>query len=225
MQFQPGSSLRGIRGGDNSNTQFAIMAIWVARKHGLPVDRTLAMVEARFRGSQHSDGSWGYTESSGERPDSMTCAGLLGLGVGQGIVRAPDARDEAPKDAQIENGLRFLSRSVGKEALGGGGRMGSGHLIGVQSLGDLYYLWSLERVAVAYDLQTINGKAWYSWGANILVDYQRPDGSWVDNFPGTIDTCFALLFLKRANVARDLTARLKNFGNLAEIKDDKERPK
>src|SRR5205814_6830000 len=78
MQFQPGNGLQGQRGGDNSNTQFAIMAVWVARKHGLPVDRTLAMVEARFRGSQNDDGSWGYTEHSGERPDSMTCAGLLG---------------------------------------------------------------------------------------------------------------------------------------------------
>jgi hypothetical protein len=227
MQFQPGNSLKGQRGGDNSNTQFAIMAVWVARKHGLPVDRTLAMIEARFRSSQNADGSWGYTENSSERPDSMTCAGLLGLGVGQGIVRAPDARGDAPKDAQIEKGLKFLSRSIGKDGGGGRGgpRMGTGRILGVQSLGDLYYLWSLERVAVAYDLQTIGGKAWYPWGANVLVEHQQPDGNWVDNFPGTIDTCFALLFLKRANVARDLTARLKNLGNLAEVEDDKKRPK
>jgi hypothetical protein len=194
----------------------------VARKHGLPVDRTLAMVEARFRSSQNNDGSWGYTEHSSERPDSMTCAGLLGLGVGQGIVRAPDARGDAPKDPQIEKGLRFLSRSVGRDT---GPRMGPGRILGVQSLGDLYYLWSLERVAVAYDLQTIGGKPWYPWGASMLVEHQHPDGSWADNFPGTIDTCFALLFLKRANVARDLTARLKNLGNLAELEDDKKRPR
>jgi hypothetical protein len=226
MQFQPGNGLQGQRGGDNSNTQFAIMAVWVARKHGLPVDRTLAMVEARFRASQNADGSWGYTENSSERPDSMTCAGLLGLGVGQGIVRAPDARGDAPKDAQIEKGLKFLSRSIGKDGGGRvGPRMGPGRTLGVQSLGDLYYLWSVERVAVAYDLQTIAGKAWYPWGANVLVEHQHPDGNWVDNFPGAIDTCFALLFLKRANVARDLTARLKNLGNLAELEDDKKRPK
>jgi hypothetical protein len=223
MQFQPGNPIRGILGGDNSNTQFAIMAVWVARKHGLPVDRTLAMIEARFRDSQNADGSWGYTANSSERPDSMTCAGLLGLGVGQGIVRTPDGKGDAPKDNQIEKGLRFLSRSVGKDT--GGPRKGAGRILGVQSLGDLYYLWSLERVAVAYDLQTIGGKPWYPWGANVLIEHQRPDGSWADNFAGPVDTCFALLFLKRANVARDLTARLKNLGNLAELEDDNKRSK
>src|SRR5262249_54045455 len=107
----------------------------------------------------------------------------------------------------------------------GGQRRGGGGPLGVQSLGDLYYLWSLERVAVAYDLQTIAGKAWYPWGANHLLEIQRPDGSWANNFAGSVDTCFALLFLKRANVARDLTARLKNLGNLAELEDDGKRSK
>jgi hypothetical protein len=32
--------------GDNSNTQFALLALWVARRHGLPVDRSLALAGA-----------------------------------------------------------------------------------------------------------------------------------------------------------------------------------
>ena len=32
-------------GSDNSNTQFAILGLWVARRHGLPVDGALAAVE------------------------------------------------------------------------------------------------------------------------------------------------------------------------------------
>ena len=39
----------GTQGDDNSNTQFAIIALWSARRHGVPVNQTLAAVEGRFR--------------------------------------------------------------------------------------------------------------------------------------------------------------------------------
>ena len=87
-------------------------------------------------------------------------------------------------------------------------------LIGADSIGDLYYLWSLERVAVAYDLELIGGKDWYRWGAEIIVKNQKADGGWSDVYHGIPDTCFALLFLKRTNVAQDLTGELRKLQNL-----------
>ena len=73
-----------------------------------------------------------------------------------------------------------------------------------------YFLWSLERVAMAFGLKTIGDKDWYAWGSEILVANQRPDGSWQGDYAACgADTCFALLFLRRANLARDLTATLK----------------
>jgi hypothetical protein len=72
-----------------------------------------------------------------------------------------------------------------------------------------YFLWGLERVAVALDLKTIGGKDWYAWGADVLLAYQGADGSWQGQDPAMVDTCFALLFLKHANLTSDLTARLK----------------
>ena len=49
----------GVGGGtDNSNTQFAVLALWVARRHGLPVEQALARIDARFRTSQNADGGW-----------------------------------------------------------------------------------------------------------------------------------------------------------------------
>jgi hypothetical protein len=74
-------------------------------------------------------------------------------------------------------------------------------------------LWTLERVAVLYNLDEVDGKDWYHWGAEVLLDTQRADGSWhVGGYPGnlpTVDTSFALLFLKRANLVRDLSKRLE----------------
>jgi hypothetical protein len=72
-----------------------------------------------------------------------------------------------------------------------------------------YFLWSLERVAVAFNLDTIGRKDWYGWGAEILIANQAADGSWAGEFAGAPDTCFALLFLRRSNLARDLTASLR----------------
>ena len=78
---------------------------------------------------------------------------------------------------------------------------------------NLYFLWSLERVAMLFDLKTIGGKDWYGWGAQSLIKNQEPDGYWNNSpYPGNgrvTNTCFALLFLKRSNLVRDLTDNLR----------------
>jgi hypothetical protein len=73
-----------------------------------------------------------------------------------------------------------------------------------------YFLFSLERMAVAYGLPTIGDKDWYDPGADFLLSRQNPDGSWTGQYDqGGADTCFALLFLRRANLAQDLSVTLK----------------
>src|SRR5262249_51435012 len=69
-----------------------------------------------------------------------------------------------------------------------------------------------ERVAVLYNLKSIGGKDWYRWAAQMLVGSQQPRGNWQDGgYHGahpTLDTCLALLVLKRANLVEDLGKRL-----------------
>jgi hypothetical protein len=66
---------------------------------------------------------------------------------------------------------------------------------------------------VLYNLRHIEGKDWYHWGAELLVDSQGNDGAWtVNGYPGAVpstDTSLALLFLKRANLVQDLSKRLE----------------
>jgi hypothetical protein len=213
-------------GSDNSNTQFATLALWVARRYGLPVDSALKRVESRFRTTQHADGGWGYFDPNmpmsrghmGRSTASMTCAGLLGLAVADGNVseaareRNPHAKPprDISKDSHVRKGLAALSQTIGrpvenKEAKRGGPAAAIPH-IGGRSY---YFLWSLERVAVALDLKTIGKKDWYAWGAEILLANQQPDGTWQGTYGECgADTCFALLFLKRANLVPDLTTQL-----------------
>jgi hypothetical protein len=92
-----------------------------------------------------------------------------------------------------------------------------GELTQCFSWGDLYFLWSLERMAVLYDWRKVAGVDWYQWGSTLLLSAQNDDGSWSDYFPGMPDTCFALLFLRRANVARDLTSELRTRGSVLTV--------
>src|SRR5262249_30845303 len=87
---------------------------------------------------------------------------------------------------------------------------GRGRVFGADARGDYYYLWSLERVAMIYDLKMIDGRDWYAWAARLIVDNQSPSGEWID-IHGQADSCFALLVLKRVNAVEDLTADIKKL--------------
>ncbi len=58
--------------GDNSNTQFALLGLWVAGRHGFDSDPSLEAIDQHFRSSQLDDGRWGYRLGMGGG-DAMTC--------------------------------------------------------------------------------------------------------------------------------------------------------
>lgn len=200
--------------GDNSNTQFASLALWVARRYGVPVEPALVNIEKRFRASQGQDGGWTYVPTpSGfynrEVSPAMTCAGLIGLAVGHG------AAVEAAKE---QRGGKVMNPDKDKNMQAGFMHLGAvlQEYSQVRVIGDrlndrrFYFLWSLERVGEIYGLTTIGRQDWYKWGSAVLLNSQRQDGGWYGQYyPSGVDTCFALLFLVRANVAKDLSVTLK----------------
>ncbi|MGH7168949.1 MAG: hypothetical protein ACRELG_01555, partial [Gemmataceae bacterium] len=193
---------------DNSNTQFAILALWTAQRYKVPMNRTLNLIVRRFLTSQNLDGSWDYDYHfdgnvlgrSSSSP-AMTCVGLIGLAVAHGLAQ-PAAAGQLVRDPRILKALIALYRTVGKPS-------DRPMKLPMQNL---YFLWSVERVAVLYRMPAIGDKDWYRWGAQVLVSNQEAQGNWAGGqYPGsspTLDTCLALLFLKRANLAKDLTAKL-----------------
>jgi hypothetical protein len=67
-----------------------------------------------------------------------------------------------------------------------------------------YYMYALERAGMLYNTETFDGHNWYYLGARFLVDHQAADGSWghrENKDENTWDTCFAVLFLKKATRA------------------------
>jgi hypothetical protein len=189
--------------GDNSNTQFAILGLWVAQRHGVAARQALLMNEQYFRQTQATDGSWGYHPNLANNRDSMTCAGLMSLAMRYGAINGQgrDIRPGQPvqvSDRAVVQGLRFLGQALDRISLD------RRRIVGVQARDPLYFLWSLERMAVIYDLKTIGTREWYPWAAEMLVQTQQADGSWHGPYHSPVGTCFALLILKRSNVAHDL---------------------
>ncbi|MDB5307327.1 MAG: hypothetical protein JWO38_1529 [Gemmataceae bacterium] len=193
---------------DNSNTHFAMLGLWTARRHEVPTERSFALLSRRFRTSQSPEGGWIYTFSrrgSGGAP-AMTSVALLGMAIGHALGVDPGAVGRPEQDPSILKALTWLSGQVGAPTGQTTDRPN------VKDVGGLYYLWALERIAVLYDLKTLDDKDWYKWGAEILVCHQLTNGSWGEGgFPGEhpiLNTALAVLFLKRANLTPDLSKRL-----------------
>ena len=68
-----------------------------------------------------------------------------------------------------------------------------------------YWMYGLERAGMLYGTELIGTHRWYREGAEELLKRQKGGGGW----GGTVNTCFAILFLKRA------TARLIDVATTA----------
>jgi hypothetical protein len=194
---------------DNSNTQFAILGLLTAENHDVPMERAMTLLDWRFRNSLTAQGGWNYRPKWQTTP-SMTAAALMGLALKHGLLlpnRRERGRNVAVHDELIQHGFATLNGLL------------ENYLAGfffqqtrLEKL-DLYCLWTVERVAVLYNVRTLGTLEWYPAGVQLLLPMQRDDGSWGP--AGTtcleepsVATSFALLFLKRSNLARDLTERL-----------------
>jgi len=63
-----------------------------------------------------------------------------------------------------------------------------------------YFMYAIERVGMLYGTERIGSHEWYPEGAKVLLESQKGDGAWggSQNSNDVWDTCFAILFLKRA---------------------------
>lgn len=212
------NGFNAVGSGDHSNTQFATVALWCGRRHHVPVGDALAALDKHYRDTVTAAGGWGYTAGGGDTTPAMTCAGLMGLAMGFG---AKGLKDGSDKDARLD------AEAISKDpVLQGGLKRVGDYLVGAARGAprdqaqaqendldhNLYFMWSLERVGMAYGLATVGRVDWYDWGSKILVRSQNRDGSWVDRSGHAVmpenATAFALLFLCRADLTQDFHARM-----------------
>jgi hypothetical protein len=195
-------------GGDNSNTQFALLALFEAQRVGVDVDpQTWRLALAHWTGTQRPDGSWGYRDDA-PGTGSMTCAGITSIIIAAGQIHPGDARwdgetvqccGSAQRDDHVERALAWLGR---RDVFRVTGNPGAPDVGGGSRLWTLYYLYGLERVGRLTARRFIGQHDWYREGAAMLVGTQdRLRGYWKGTGLAETDeriaTSMALLFLSK----------------------------
>ena len=187
--------------GDNSNTQYAALGLracfdariklpenvlhlgrrwWVESQHP-PEDG--AGKDAEVSGGGARPAGWNYKSHTNDerKPYHAMTAGAVGATV---IYEYMMGR-EWKKDKITNNGLAWLAKNWSVNT-------------------NYYYMYALERAGILYGVESIGDHNWYFEGAKVILQNQNADGSWGKRDPAdenTWDTCFAILFLKKATKA------------------------
>jgi hypothetical protein len=186
--------------GDNSNSQFALLALHEAANAGVEVKHVVwTRAQQYWVACANGDGSWGYTLGNSGGSGSMTCAGITSIWITTEHLGRPGAQPlgdsvsccgggGSPKE--LERGIEWLGKRfsvVQNPATGGETWL-------------YYYLYGLERVGRFTARRFLGDHDWYREGAAMFLGVQDPlSGS----FKGgriedpTVATSFALLFLAK----------------------------
>ena len=201
-------------GGDNSNTQFAILGLREAVEAGAVVSRETWQRNRDYwvRGQNH-DGGWAYTNHGGGDGSygSMTVAGVSSLAICEQMLRtdagvAPDGTPPCCQDPEIDKdlqqGLEWLAK-----------HFSAGHNPGSPNGNVLYYIYGAERAGRLSGQRFFGEHDWYREGAAYLVAMQnavagRWDGAGHGETSPIVATSYALLFLSKG-LAPVLVNKLK----------------
>ncbi|MBI4833447.1 MAG: terpene cyclase/mutase family protein [Planctomycetes bacterium] len=176
---------KGPPAGDNSNSQYAALGLRACMQSGIIIpDDILKKALQWWRSSQTTDGGWHYAAdgSAGQSAyGAMTAGGLGCLCIYDFYLKEskdkdkciPKAVDWLAKNFTVTEHAKYLDTKKHH----------------------YYYLYALERAGILANTELFGNNEWYATGAEYLLKEQGENGSWMSN---PIDTCFAVLFLRRA---------------------------
>jgi len=213
---------RGPPTGDHSNTQYAILGLRsVAAAEVIPPKETWEDALKILEEAQDNEGSWSYSyqnSAGGADPKkggpkviitknpgygSMTCGCVGSLVICKYYLRAHYGKNEDyKKDKRVLDGLKWIADHFTVEENANYEKVKATASIptGDKYTWHYYYLYALERAGMLGDWANFGKYDWYEIGARWLLANQNPDGSWKGKHGNDTyaDTCFAILFLRRA---------------------------
>jgi hypothetical protein len=228
----------GAGGGDNSNSQYAALGLRACHDAGIKIPAAVVDLAKKFwYDTQHpaTEGGgagkkinpgvasgpggatdlppaaprgWCYGDTYGVCKGGPAYAAMTAGATGTVVIYDYISGKDWKKNEHVRSGLAWftknwsVSENIGPSEVEDGAA--NSYLY--------YYLYALERLGMLYDSGKIGGHQWYPEGANLLLGAQQKDGSWSGSRPAqpVWDTCFAILFLKRATrplVASEATPR------------------
>jgi hypothetical protein len=201
---------------DNSNSQFALLALYEAERAGVKVEAaTWRLATAYWEKSQNKDFSWAYERGgfgwiAGGQPGtgSMTAAGITSTIIATGRAGQSDAKvdgdtiqccGEQASDERLDKALAWLGNTFTVRTNPSLASRAGGNWL-------FYYLYGIERVGRLTGHRFLINRDgekhdWYRAGAEMFAGIQREDGAWKG--PNDIEkneyigTSLALLFMSK----------------------------
>jgi hypothetical protein len=191
----------GGASGDNSNAQYAALGLRACYDAGIMIpEETIQLAVKWLLESAHAPegnkvGANAVGTGPGETPGVPQGWGYKGAGEGEpygsmtagatGALTIYDymLKKDFKKNPVTKNGVAWLTAHYDIDSNPG---KGGAWLY--------YYLYGLERVGILYDVKLLGNRDWYQEGAKWLLEKQGANGAWNAEW----DTCFAILFLKKA---------------------------
>jgi hypothetical protein len=206
--------------GDNSNSQYAALGLRACQDAGIVLPREailrarawwrLSMQEEEVKGRPSvatgtevslPAAGWCYGgKTHGHKPYGTMTAGAVGsLAICSFMLGEKNPR----KEIALLRGLEWMGREFTVSANPGPPE----HSPDNTAWMTYYWLYAMERAGLLAGVETMGGHKWYAEGVQWLLAQQKGDGSWLGALPhadrpvelnAVWDTCFAILFLKRA---------------------------
>ena len=196
----------GPAAGDNSNSQYAMLGLRACHDAGIVLPgATIDLAAKWWRDSQTrvstvkapaiAPEGWCYGKHDHKPYGSMTVGGIASLAICD-YIQGKDAK----KDREIANGMDWLARNF--SVTYNPGPYEHARFEENSQHNYLYYMYGLERAAILSGTEQIGAHYWFAKGMQVLIEKQQPDGSWkIAGGNELHDTCFAILFLRKATRA------------------------
>ena len=199
--------------GDNSNSQYAALGLRACHDAGVLLPKeSLLLARKWWIESQHdkeedkgvatggdapgTPRGWCYSKQAVCAKNHRAYASMTAGAVGALAIFDFILDQDRKKDPAIKSGLAWLNAHWSVTANEGPVEFD------ISSKTELYYyLYALERAGMLLDVPAMGKHDWYAEGAGAILDAQKADGSWFGGAKRcnpTWDTCFAILFLKKA---------------------------
>jgi len=199
--------------GDNSNSQYAALGLRACHDAGVLLPKeSLLLARKWWIESQHdkeedkgvatggdapgTPRGWCYSKQAVCAKNHRAYASMTAGAVGALAIYDFMLDQDRKRDPAIKSGVAWLNAHWSVTANEGTVEFDTSTKTEL-----FYYLYALERAGMLLDVPTIAKHDWYAEGTAAILEAQKADGSWYGGAKRchpTWDTCFAILFLKKA---------------------------
>ena len=203
----------GTGKGDNSNTMYAALGLRACHDAGIVLQKDVVELARKWLiECQHPAPSKDVASGDGGVPRGWcynredVCAkkhgaygGMTAGAVGALVIYDYILGNDAKKTPAVRHGHAWLAAYFKPDANPGENELGASPKT------ELFYtLYAVERYGMLAGQTLLGNHDWYVEGASWLLSAQKESGGWDDGVgrsTSTWDTCFAILFLKKATRA------------------------